>query len=533
LSNHVHGASTTPRPDPNAAVRRELAREHHAPRPLAWLLVLALIVAGGTGLAGWLTHPGGILAASSSGQIVLQDTSPALHWSAGWKVVSVRSASGGSVHVSGTAGASVSLVYYGSYLQVLALTGRGDGLIRVTLDGTTTSVSTHATTFHPQKVVFAAGPPNRRHVLTIRVAGTPGHPFVAIDAVIISPLQAVTPARPGSNPGPRATPTPKPTPTPVPAQGGSHPTPPPTPAPPTPAPPVSSNCSGTLQSQINAAGAGATLNLTGCTFNGGATIAKPLTLVGAKVNVASGHSGLTISANDVTINGLTITGPQSHNLVDGEDGIDVGSAISRLTIENSDIGQFGQGGLWLGSVTTLTVRNNHIHDAFYAGIMVLSGNGGTISNNLVERIGVGWTTGGSGGGAGPNNSYGIGLTYAGSGPVTTGFTVSGNTVQDVPVWHCLDTHSGTHIVFSNNTLQRCSRAIFITTSSSRASNIQVTGNQFLSPGPVTFNLEAVTTVSTDNVTITGNTLTGWGGNTFEDYGNDSTGLVISGNTVTQ
>ena len=189
MSNHVHGASTTPRPDPNAAVRRELARDYHAPRPLAWLMVLALIVAGGTGLGGWLTSPGGLLAASSSGQVVVQDT--ALHWSAGWTLVHSASASGGTVHASGTAGASVSLVYYGSYLQILGPIGHGAGIARVTLDGRTTSVSTHATTFHARQVIFAAGPPNRRHVLTIRVAGTAGHPFVAIDALVIS---AVLPA---------------------------------------------------------------------------------------------------------------------------------------------------------------------------------------------------------------------------------------------------------------------------------------------------------------------------------------------------
>ena len=72
-------------------------------------MVLALIVAGGTGLGGWLTSPGGLLAASGSGQVVVQDT--ALHWSAGWTLIHSASASGGTVHASGTAGASVSLVY--------------------------------------------------------------------------------------------------------------------------------------------------------------------------------------------------------------------------------------------------------------------------------------------------------------------------------------------------------------------------------------------------------------------------------------
>lgn len=563
MSNHVHGASTSTRPDPNAAVRRELARDYRPSRPMAWLLVLALLAVGGTGLGSWLTHPGGLLAASSSSQTVLQDTDSHFHWSSGWSTVSVHSASGGTVHVGSSANASAWIVYYGSYVQLLAPTGRGAGIMRVTLDGVTTSVSTHATTYHPHAVVFAAAGTGRRHLLQIRVAGTAAHPFVAIDALVVSAVQVVSPAHVPANAGSGSTPTPPaaatPTPTPTPASGGSKPTPTPAPTPtprptptptprpapiatptptpvptatPTPVPPPASSCSGTLQSQINGAGSGSTLNLTGCTFSGGATIAKPLTLIGATINVPSGQTGLTVSASNVTLDGLTVSGAQSHSYVGNEDGVFVGSSISHLTIENSDIGQFGNGGLWLGSVTSLTISNNHIHDAFYAGIMVLSGNGGTISNNLVERVGVGWTTGGSGGDLGPNNAYGIALSQTG-GPVTTNFSVSGNTVQDVPSWHGLDTHAGTNITFSNNTVQRCSRAIFITDGVSRANNIQITGNKFLSPAPVTFNLEAVTTYMTDNVTITGNTLTGWDGSTFEDYGNGSTGLVISGNTVSQ
>ena len=83
-----------------------------------------------------LLSPATTLAASSSSQLVLQDTGTQFQWSAGWRLEKVRSASGGSLHASGRAGATVSVVFYGSSVQVLAATGRAEGSMRVTLDGT-------------------------------------------------------------------------------------------------------------------------------------------------------------------------------------------------------------------------------------------------------------------------------------------------------------------------------------------------------------------------------------------------------------
>ena len=220
---------------------------------MAWLLVLALLAVGGAGLGRVLSQPSNLLTSSSSSQLVLQDTDSHLVWSSGWKVQSNGSASGDSVHVSGKAGASATLVYYGSYLKILAPTGRGAGAFRVTLDGATTTVSTHGNVFRAQRVVFAAGPAGDRHILKIQVVGTPGHPYVSIDAVVISGSQAamsdfrarflpgVTASQPpdstptpdptnGPTPTPTSTPTPTPAPTVDPTPTGT-PTPTPTPAP--------------------------------------------------------------------------------------------------------------------------------------------------------------------------------------------------------------------------------------------------------------------------------------------------------------
>jgi hypothetical protein len=207
---------------------------------MAWLLVLALLGVGGAGLGSVLSQPGNLLASSSSSQLVIQDTDSHLVWSSGWKVQSSRSASGGSVHVSSSAGASATLVYYGSYVRILAPTGHGAGSFRVTLDGTTTLVATHGNVFHAQQVVFGAGPAGDRHTLRIQVVGTPGHPYVSIDAVVISGAQAAaTNFQAKVQPGVTVSQPPVSTPTPDPTSIGSDPTQGPTPTPtsaPTPTP---------------------------------------------------------------------------------------------------------------------------------------------------------------------------------------------------------------------------------------------------------------------------------------------------------
>jgi hypothetical protein len=61
----------------------------------------------------------------------------------------------------------------------------------------------------------------------------------------------------------------------------------PAPEPPTPVPPGPDTM--TLQARIDAAAAGSTLDLSGKTYPAGATIAKPLTLIGAAVTVPAGQ----------------------------------------------------------------------------------------------------------------------------------------------------------------------------------------------------------------------------------------------------
>lgn len=344
--------------------------------------------------------------------------------------------------------------------------------------------------------------------------------------VALDPTNSTTPA---TTPAPTLAPKGKSTGTPAPAKTVVHhpaPTPKPRPKPPTSHPVA---CGGSLQSKINAASAGSTLRLTGCSYSGSATISKALTISGGTLRVGRGDIGLRVTASNVTISGVTIIGPNKTSYDGGEFGVyafgSAGSPIRHLTVRSSNIGNFGNDGIYAKNVADLVVSGNTIHDIVYAGVLVISGHGGSVSGNLIERIGV------HGASANENNAYGVALTDQGGSP-TSDFVVSGNTVEDVPTWHALDTHGGQRIRFTNNTVRRSSRGIFITISpSSKATDVTVSGNHLLVPGPVTFNLEAVTTYDTVGVTITGNTITGWGGSTIEDYGSMSSKLVVKNNRV--
>lgn len=342
---------------------------------------------------------------------------------------------------------------------------------------------------------------------------------------------------PATSPTPGPTPTPIETPTVAPsaiARATSAPVLNPTAAPTSSAipsaGPTAASC-GLLQDRIDATAAGSTLDLTGCTFTIGATIGKPLTLVGATIHVPAAQRGLLVASSGVTLDHLTILGSQSTSYNASETGIyangTAASPIVNLTIRSSNIGKFGQSALWLRHVSNVTVANNQIHDTVYAGIMILSGQGGAISRNFVQRVGV------AGSGANGGNAYGIALSDT-EAPATSSIVVDGNTVTDVPTWHALDTHGGRNVSFTNNTVLRSSRGVFITRDGigNRATTVLVQGNLLGSPSPVTYNLCAVTTYDTDDVTITGNSWSsGWGGDYFGDYNSLSTNLVVSNNTV--
>lgn len=307
-------------------------------------------------------------------------------------------------------------------------------------------------------------------------------------------------ATPTPTPTASPTPTPTATPTPTPSPTAS-PTPTPTPSPtatPTASPtPTSPACSTSLQTILDNAPAGATLDLTGCSFTGSWIITKPVTIIGGTFSAPSGSRVFTTRADNITF-----------------DGVDIGP---------------GKDGIWAESPTNLVVVNSHIHDVVYSGIMFLSAVGGRAENNLIERVGVGQPNG--------TNAYGIGVSNYTGNQSSQDVVVRGNTVTDVPTWHAYDTHGGKRILFERNIALRASRAFFITTDSAglKATNTIVRYNLAGDPSPVTYNLTAITAYATIDCEFYGNVISSGyvfsSGTGVYDYAGQSTGLVVYGNTV--
>ena len=136
---------------------------------------------------------------------------------------------------------------------------------------------------------------------------------------------------------------------------------------------------------------GGTLDLTGCTYDAGGTIRRPMTIMGGTINLTPGAIGIEVGASDVTIDGLAIHGAQATTFVEGEIALratgTVAQPIRGLVIRGSEFGTVGNSALWLAHVADFRLTDNTIHDAVYGGVVVLSGIGGRIEGNVVARSG--------------------------------------------------------------------------------------------------------------------------------------------------
>ncbi|MGH2466103.1 MAG: hypothetical protein ACRDGI_11630, partial [Candidatus Limnocylindrales bacterium] len=234
------------------AARPASTHSHPRHRPSVGLIATLVAVIVALGAATQFGSLASTLAASPSAT-VYQDTGSVFHWSSGWRSVRTSTASGGTEHATGRAGATVTLIYVGTKVQVIGPTRPAGGTIAVSLDGTTRTVSTHSSSFHGRQVLYASTPAAGRHVLTIRFVSSGAHRYFALDevlATVVSPALLVVPTpTPDETVRPASTPTPRPTP---------RPTPPPTSAPtPPPAPPPATSAPGpgiAVPSSINATG---------------------------------------------------------------------------------------------------------------------------------------------------------------------------------------------------------------------------------------------------------------------------------------
>lgn len=392
---------------------------------------------------------------------------------------------GTSVTISGTGFTSrtkIQITWDGVAGTMPVATANGRGTFKVTVTIPTAADGAHTFTAD----AMAADAPKNSKVLAVATGTLASTVFTLADAPVATPTPTpapvVTPAPTAApTPTPAATPTATPAPTPTPAATPA-PTPTPTSAPtatPVPTPAATATPAPTI-----------------------APTAAP--------TVAPTTSGpILVTTNDVTIDGVTIsssgtTGYGIHALGTAA------NPVRNLTIRNCTIKGFNVS-IWAEHVTNLKIDNCLIQDADYAGILVFSGVGGTISNNTIQRIGAARTDLTIAGKE--NNAYGIALSRTATSdfvanPRSSNFLVTGNLVEDVPLWHCYDTHAGDTLTFSNNISRRCPRAFFITLDGlgTQPKNVTLTGNRIEQARQVSggTNSDAVTLVNLQGGSVTNN-----------------------------
>jgi hypothetical protein len=258
-----------------------------------------------------------------------------------------------------------------------------------------------------------------------------------------------------------------------------------------------------------------------------------LKIIGLTLNSPAGATAVTVNANDVTLDHMTIRGPQAMTFNSSEKGIDTAAGITRLSILNSTSSRFGNICVRAYKVTDLTIRASTIEDCVYGGIMGLSLIRGSVSANTVRRIGV------NGSATNGGNAYGI--TMSQQNPATDAHSadtvVSDNVVEDVPTWHGLDTHAGQRIQFLRNTVRGSMRGIFVTGAEGggRSTDVVTDGNRV--EAPVGFHQTAINYVYSTGGRLTNNTIIGWptgsqiGTACCGDPAATAVNLTISGNII--
>jgi parallel beta-helix repeat protein len=289
------------------------------------------------------------------------------------------------------------------------------------------------------------------------------------------------------------------------------------------------------------------------------TLASMLVLLSARPAVRLPRAGaspvpmdpsgpIVVKSDNVTIDGVSISSS-------GKTGIGItaiGTAsnpIDHLTIENCSITGFNVA-MELDYVTNVTVKNCTITGAWYDGIRIMSGIGGTVSDNTVSFIGPQSQAASnacavSDGSPGECDAYGIDIeryasTSLTANPLSANITVSGNTVTDIPSWHCYDTHAGQNIKFTGNIASQCMRAVFITGDSvgmhpsnvSWTDGVIETAKSYPAGSGTGSNVVAVTLVGLQTGVFTGNQISAsYGMPLVYDYQGHSTGLTVLENTT--
>ncbi len=116
------------------------------------------------------------------------ETSAAIAYTGAWKSASYARYAGNAVRYATQAGATATFRFTGSKVTWYGPVGPTRGKARVLIDGTyVATVDQNARSFSPRKAVFGkTWSKVAAHTLVIEVAGTSGHPYVAIDELAVA-----------------------------------------------------------------------------------------------------------------------------------------------------------------------------------------------------------------------------------------------------------------------------------------------------------------------------------------------------------
>lgn len=170
----------------------------------SWRRVAYWWLTGSSRTSGWsyaaTRYVSRVMGYYANGVTVQVATTPAssLHWisekstslvyAGTWKSASYWRYAGGAANYATTAGASVSLTFTGTGVTWYGPVGPTRGQAKIFIDGAyMTTVNLHASSFTARKAVFSkTGMTADKHTFVIRVVGTAGHPYVAIDELAVA-----------------------------------------------------------------------------------------------------------------------------------------------------------------------------------------------------------------------------------------------------------------------------------------------------------------------------------------------------------
>jgi hypothetical protein len=151
------------------------------------------------GRTDWAQAPTAAQAADGKGTVEAQPAAPAqprhigeddsaIKWAGRWGNASHPGYAGGSVAWSTSRRASATLTFNGRSITWTGPVGPTRGAARVYLDGVlVASVNQYSRSYAPQRPLFTKDFGEiGEHTLKIVVVGTPGHPMVAIDELVVS-----------------------------------------------------------------------------------------------------------------------------------------------------------------------------------------------------------------------------------------------------------------------------------------------------------------------------------------------------------